>query len=38
VSSDLQVVPGFAYTLGLGPASEEDGVFIYLSFEHPFKH
>jgi hypothetical protein len=38
VSRDLQVVPGFAYTLGLGPASEEDGVFIYLSFEHPFKH
>ncbi|MGH7510164.1 MAG: transporter [Gemmatimonadales bacterium] len=33
----LQVVPGLAYTIGLGPASNEDALFLYLSLEHPFK-
>jgi hypothetical protein len=33
----LQIVPGVAYTIGLSPDSAEDGVFLYLSFEHPFK-
>ena len=33
----LQIVPGLAYTIGLGPSSGEDGFFLYLSFEHPFK-
>ena len=33
----LQIVPGFAYTIGLSPGSAEDGVFFYLSFEHPFQ-
>ena len=33
----LQIVPGFAYTIALSPDSAEDGVFLYLSFEHPFK-
>ncbi len=33
----LQVVPGVAYTFHLGPASGDDGLFFYLSFEHPFK-
>jgi outer membrane putative beta-barrel porin/alpha-amylase len=32
----LQVVPGLAYTFGLGPGSNEDSLFFYLSFEHPF--
>ncbi|HUF35299.1 MAG TPA: transporter [Gemmatimonadales bacterium] len=32
----LQIVPGIAYTIGLGPSAGEDGVFLYLSFEHPF--
>ncbi|MEA2725509.1 MAG: hypothetical protein QOH59_3280 [Gemmatimonadales bacterium] len=34
---DLQIVPGVAYTIGLGPDADEDSLFIYLSFEHPFK-
>ncbi len=33
----LQIVPGLAYTIGLGPSSGDDAVFLYLSFEHPFK-
>jgi hypothetical protein len=36
--SGLQIVPGAAYTVGLGEASGEDGIFLYLSFEHPFRH
>ena len=34
---DLQVVPGFAYTIGLNEAAGGDGLFVYLSFEHPFQ-
>jgi hypothetical protein len=26
-----------AYTVGLGSEANHDGVFLYLSFEHPFK-
>ncbi|HEU4681791.1 MAG TPA: hypothetical protein VFS51_08600 [Gemmatimonadales bacterium] len=37
LAGDLQIVPGIAYTIGLSPESAEDGVFVYLSFEHPFK-
>jgi hypothetical protein len=33
----LQIVPGLAYTIGLSPDSAEDGIFLYLSFEHPFR-
>ncbi|MBA3260102.1 MAG: transporter [Gemmatimonadales bacterium] len=36
-SSGLQIVPGLAYTVGLGSSSGEDGLFLYLSFEHPFR-
>jgi hypothetical protein len=36
--SGLQIVPGAAYTVGLGDGSGEDGLFLYLSFEHPFRH
>jgi hypothetical protein len=32
----LQVVPGLAYTVGLEP-EDDDGLFLYLSFEHPFR-
>jgi len=32
-----QVVPGVAYTFGVGPASGNDALFLYLSIEHPFK-
>jgi hypothetical protein len=34
--SGLQIVPGVAYTIGLGDGEDEDGLFLYLSFEHPF--
>jgi hypothetical protein len=37
LAGGLQIVPGLAYTVGLGPSSGEDGLFLYLSFEHPFR-
>ena len=37
LAGGLQIVPGVAYTIGLGPSSGEDGLFLYLSFEHPFR-
>ena len=33
----LQIVPGVAYTIGLGEGPDENALFLYLSFEHPFK-
>jgi hypothetical protein len=33
--SGLQVVPGIAFPIGMGPSNEDRGVFFYLSFEHP---
>ncbi|MEP6687317.1 MAG: transporter [Gemmatimonadales bacterium] len=35
--SGLQIVPGVAYTVGLNEDDNNDGLFLYLSFEHPFK-
>ncbi|HZK78257.1 MAG TPA: hypothetical protein VFC35_05065 [Gemmatimonadaceae bacterium] len=35
-ASGLQIVPGIAFPIGVGPSSGERGAFIYLSFEHPF--
>lgn len=35
-ASGLQIVPGLAYTFGVGPERQGAGVFVYLSFEHPF--
>jgi hypothetical protein len=32
----LQIVPGIAYTIGLGPSAGENGLFLYLSLEHAF--
>jgi hypothetical protein len=32
----LQIVPGIAVPIGLGPSRGEHGIFTYLSFEHPF--
>lgn len=32
----LQIVPGIAYTIGIGPSRGENGVFLYLSLEHAF--
>jgi Putative MetA-pathway of phenol degradation len=37
LAGDLQIVPGLAYTIGLSPDSSQDALFLYLSFEHPFK-
>jgi hypothetical protein len=34
--SGLQIVPGAAYTVGVGPSHGDDALFLYLSFEHPF--
>lgn len=36
-SSGLQIVPGIAVPIGVGSSSRERAVFLYLSFEHPFK-
>lgn len=36
LSGDLQVVPGLAYTVAIGP-DVPDALFLYLSLEHPFK-
>lgn len=33
---DLQVVPGIAVPIGIGPSSGDRALFLYLSFEHPF--
>ncbi len=34
--SGLQIVPGIAVPIGVGPSRGERGIFLYLSFEHPF--
>jgi len=34
--SGLQIVPGVALPLGIGSSAGEQGVLLYLSFEHPF--
>lgn len=36
-ASGLQIVPGVAYTVGLGPSRGERAAFVYLSFEHRFR-
>jgi hypothetical protein len=33
----LQIVPGVAMPIGIGPSAGEKGFFLYLSFEHPFE-
>ena len=33
---DLQIVPGLAWPIGVGPSRGEQSLFAYLSFEHPF--
>jgi hypothetical protein len=32
----LQIVPGVAMPIGIGPSAGEKGILFYLSFEHPF--
>jgi hypothetical protein len=36
-ASGLQVVPGIAFPIGVGPSNGQRDVFLYLSFEHPFR-
>ena len=36
-ASGLQIVPGVAFPIGVGPSPGDDAVFLYLSFEHPFR-
>ncbi|MBA3319773.1 MAG: transporter [Gemmatimonadales bacterium] len=36
LAGGLQIVPGVAYTFALG-AGQADALFLYLSFEHPFR-
>jgi hypothetical protein len=33
--SGLQIVPGLAVPIGIGPSRDQIGIFAYLSFEHP---
>jgi hypothetical protein len=35
--SGLQIVPGVSFPIGVGPSLGSRAVFLYLSFEHPFK-
>ena len=35
-SNGLQIVPGIAVPIGIGPSNGERSLFLYLSFEHPF--
>ena len=35
-ASGLQIVPGLAFPIGIGPSHGERSAFFYLSFEHPF--
>jgi hypothetical protein len=34
---NLQIVPGVAYTIGLGAGRDQNALFLYLSLEHPFR-
>jgi hypothetical protein len=36
-ASGLQIVPGIAVPMGVGPSAGEKGLVLYISFEHPFK-
>lgn len=35
--SGLQIVPGLSVPIGLGPSRGDNALFLYLSFEHPFR-
>jgi hypothetical protein len=36
-ASGLQIVPGIAFPVGFGPSNGQHDLFLYLSFEHPFR-
>jgi len=33
----MQIVPGIAMPIGVGPSRGETGVFLYFSIEHPYR-
>ncbi len=37
LASGLQIVPGIAFPIGVGPSDGLKAVFLYISFEHPFR-
>ena len=37
LKSGMQIVPGIAVPVGVGPSTGEAGIFLYLSIEHPFR-
>ncbi|HEX9121026.1 MAG TPA: hypothetical protein VF840_10845 [Terriglobales bacterium] len=37
LANGLQIVPGIAVPMGVGPSRGERGVIVYLSFEHPWR-
>jgi hypothetical protein len=37
LANGLQIVPGIGIPIGVGPSAGEKGLFVYLSFEHPFR-
>ena len=37
LKNGLQVIPGIGVPVGIGPSRGESGIFLYLSFEHPFR-
>jgi hypothetical protein len=36
-ASGLQIVPGISAPIGVGPSRGQKGIFLYLSFEHPYR-
>jgi hypothetical protein len=37
LSGGMQIVPGLAFPIGLGPSRGKNGVFVYFSLEHRFR-
>lgn len=38
LDNGLQVVPGIAFPIGVGPSRGQNGFILYLSLEHPFRN
>ena len=38
LASGMQIVPGAAYVIGVGPSSGSESLFVYFSVEHSFRH
>jgi len=36
-ANGLQIVPGISVPIGMGASSGDNGIFLYLSFEHPYR-